>query len=191
MAKIMSYGQMQSEWSRRKNKLGFVERLVKKPAVTEGEEESPEVVMWRQCNVMIKAWLRNVIEPRLHPSIIFSGTVVEIWKELKECYSTGNPPRVHQLKNELNERKQGKDQSIIEYYTRLKAIRDELINYSHVPQCTYGAATTLINEREEEKVHQFLMGLDTSLYGHIRTNLLIEDDITSLSRAYALVLREE
>ncbi|KAK9756548.1 hypothetical protein RND81_01G105700 [Saponaria officinalis] len=35
------------------------------------------------------------------------------------------------------------------------------------------------------------MGLDNVLYGHIRSILLMEDDITSRSKAYALVLREE
>ncbi|XP_074298948.1 uncharacterized protein LOC141629933 [Silene latifolia] len=35
------------------------------------------------------------------------------------------------------------------------------------------------------------MGLDTTLYGHVRSNLLMEDEIASLSRVYALVLREE
>ncbi|XP_074298880.1 uncharacterized protein LOC141629848 [Silene latifolia] len=81
-----------------KNKLGFVEGFVKKPTVTEGEEKSLEAVTWHQCNAMMKAWLRNVIEPRLHLRISFSGTVTEIWKELKERYSAANAPRVHQLK---------------------------------------------------------------------------------------------
>ncbi|KAH9617991.1 hypothetical protein KSS87_005806 [Heliosperma pusillum] len=35
------------------------------------------------------------------------------------------------------------------------------------------------------------MGLDNVLYGHVRSNLLMEDEIASLSRAYALILREE
>ncbi|XP_074314534.1 uncharacterized protein LOC141649752 [Silene latifolia] len=174
-----------------KNKLRFVEGVVKKPHTNEGEVESLEAVAWRQCNAMVKAWLRNVIEPRRHPSISFTGTVTEIWNELKKRYSAGNAPRVHQLKSELNDCKQGNNQSIVDYYTKMKATWDELANYSHVPQCTCGAAAALAKEREEEKVHQFLMGLDTQLYGHIRTNLLMEDDITSLSRAYALVLREE
>ncbi|XP_074291444.1 uncharacterized protein LOC141618243 [Silene latifolia] len=105
-----------------KNKLGFVEGAVKKVSVTEGEEETLDSVVWRQCNAMIKAWLSNVIEPRLHLSITFSGTVIKVWKELKEHYSTGNAPRVHQLKSELNDCKQAKNQSVVEYYTRLKAI---------------------------------------------------------------------
>ncbi|XP_074298276.1 uncharacterized protein LOC141629120 [Silene latifolia] len=175
-----------------KNKLAFVEGTIKKPDAVPGEEESLKSVAWRQCNTMVKAWLRNVIEIRLHPSISFTGTVNEIWQELKDRFSSGNAPRVHQLKSELNDCKQGKNQSIVEYFTQLKTIWDELSTYSRVPQCTCGAAAELLKEREEEeKVHQFLMGLDTNLYRNIRSNLIMEDDITSLSHAYALVLREE
>ncbi|XP_074306152.1 uncharacterized protein LOC141641388 [Silene latifolia] len=35
------------------------------------------------------------------------------------------------------------------------------------------------------------MGLDSKLYGNIRTNLLMEDPIATLNRAYGLILREE
>ncbi|XP_074298205.1 uncharacterized protein LOC141629030 [Silene latifolia] len=173
-----------------KNKLEFIEGKIKQPVIKENGEGSLEAVAWRQCNAMIKAWLRNVIDQKLHPSITFSGTVSEIWEELRERFSAGNAPRVHQLKNELNECKQG-NRSVVEYYTQLKTIWDELANYSRVPKCTCGAGAMLLKEREEEKVHQFLMGLNTNLYGIIRTNLLMEDEITTLNRAYSLILREE
>ncbi|XP_074266995.1 uncharacterized protein LOC141590293 [Silene latifolia] len=108
----------------------------------------------------------------------------------EERYAAGNAPHVHQLKTELNECKQGGD-SIVEYYTHLKTIWDELANYSKAKDCTCGAAASLLKEREEEKVYQFLMGLDSKLYGNIRSNLLMEDPITTLTRAYALMLKEE
>ncbi|XP_074314693.1 uncharacterized protein LOC141649926 [Silene latifolia] len=63
--------------------------------------------------------------------------------------------------------------------------------YSSVPDCTCGARAAFIKEKKEEKVHQFIMGLNTSLYDHLRSNLLMDGTLTSLSRAYALVLREE
>ncbi|XP_074268494.1 uncharacterized protein LOC141591901 [Silene latifolia] len=174
-----------------KNKLSFVEGHVKKPVLSKNQDETLEAVAWRQCNAMLKSWIRCSIEETLHASINFSGTVVEIWKELQDSYSTGNSPRVHQLKTELADCKQRKGQSVIDYYTKMKTIWDELANYSKVHQCTCGAAESILKEREDEKVHQFLMGLDNSLYGHIRSNLLMEDEITSLTRAYSLVLREE
>ncbi|XP_074321555.1 uncharacterized protein LOC141658518 [Silene latifolia] len=172
-----------------KNKLGFLDGTVKKPEEIKGDDNI-ELLAWRQCNAMLKAWLRNVIDIKLHPSITFSLTFAQIWEELKGRYSVGNAPRVHQLKGELNECNQGR-QSVVEYYTRLKTIWDELENYSRVSKCTCGAAAQIGKEQEEEKVHQFFMGLDNGLYGHIRTNLLMEDPIRSLTRAYALVLREE
>ncbi|XP_074290214.1 uncharacterized protein LOC141616946 [Silene latifolia] len=121
--------------------MAFVEGTIKQPpkAETNGEE-SLESVAWRQCNAMVKAWLRNVIDVKLHPSIAFLGTVPEIWKELKDRFATGNAPRVHQLKSELSDCKQTKDQSVVEYYTQLKALWDELATYSRIPQCTCGVA---------------------------------------------------
>ncbi|XP_074293195.1 uncharacterized protein LOC141620152 [Silene latifolia] len=174
-----------------KNKMAFVEGTIKQPKAESNGEESLESVAWRQCSAMVKSWLRNVIDVKLHPNIAFTGTVPEIWKELNDRFATGNAPRVHQLKSELSDCKQGKDQSVVEYYTQLKALWDELATYSRIPQCTCGAAAAILKEREDEKVHQFLMGLDSSLYGNVRSNLLMEDDITSLSRAYSLILREE
>ncbi|XP_074284115.1 uncharacterized protein LOC141608671 [Silene latifolia] len=170
-----------------KNKLGFVDGTVTKPT----DKDSYEAVAWRQCQAMIKAWLRSVIDEKLHSSITFNGaTVVEIWKELQERYSAGNAPRIHQLKCELTDCKQG-SQSVVEYYTHLKSIWDELDKYSRVPDCTCGAKSAFVKEKEEEKVHQFIMGLNTTLYEPLRSHLLMDDNLTSLSRAYALVLREE
>ncbi|XP_074293169.1 uncharacterized protein LOC141620115 [Silene latifolia] len=173
-----------------KNKLGFIDGSVTKPSTGSSAANDMEAVAWRQCQAMIRAWLRGVIDPKLHSSISFNSEVKEIWDELRERYSVGNAPRVHQLKSDLHDCRLGK-QSVVEYYTRLKTIWDELANHSTVPPCTCGAAAALAKEKEEERVHQFLLGLDSPIYQNVRTNLLMEDKITSLSRAYAIVLREE
>ncbi|KAH9608882.1 hypothetical protein KSS87_011783 [Heliosperma pusillum] len=102
-----------------KNKLSFVEGKVTKP--TTADDEDIEAVVWRSCNAMLKAWLRNVIDPKLHPSIAFESTVAEVWAKLKDRYSVGNAPRVHQLKGELQDFKQGR-LTVVEYYTKLKTI---------------------------------------------------------------------
>ncbi|XP_074313703.1 uncharacterized protein LOC141648894 [Silene latifolia] len=128
-----------------KNKLKFIEGKVKKP--DEDNDEDVECVAWRQCNAMLKAWLRNVIDVKLHPSIAFEQTVSEVWEELKNRYAAGNAPRVHQLKGELMECKQGR-LPVVEYYTKLKTIWDELANYSKNTRCTCGAAAEIAKERE-------------------------------------------
>ncbi|KAK9689058.1 hypothetical protein RND81_09G032200 [Saponaria officinalis] len=68
---------------------------------------------------------------------------------------------------------------------------DELASNSRVPKCTFGAATAFLKEQEEEKVHQFLMGLNDSVYRTLRSNILMEDHIPSFNRVYGIVLRKE
>ncbi|XP_045811171.1 uncharacterized protein LOC123905559 [Trifolium pratense] len=46
-------------------------------------------------------------------------------------------------------------------------------------------------EREDERVHQFLMGLDDDLYGTLRSNIIAQDPLPSLNRVYSLVVQEE
>ena len=85
---------------------------------------------------------------------------------------------------------------MVVYYTRLKAMWDELSSYSRVPVChcggcTCNVTTEFIKEREEEKIHQFLMGLDDSVFGAVRTNILSMDPLPNLSKVYSVAVQEE
>lgn len=82
------------------------------------------------------------------------------------------------------------------YYGKLRKLWDELSVYVSTKGCKCGKCTCnwaaeLSKEREERQVHQFLMGLDNDLYGNIRTNIIAQDPLPSLNRAYALVIQEE
>ncbi|XP_074271215.1 uncharacterized protein LOC141595141 [Silene latifolia] len=149
-----------------KNKLGLVNGTVPKP---EGkEDEDCEVVAWRQCNAMIKAWLRSVIDEKLHPSIAF------FWDRSRNLEGTPRTIRSRECSSHSSIEK-----------------RPRSMQASRVPDCTCGAATAFLKEKEEEKIHQFIMGLNDTLYNNIRSNLLMDDDLTSLNRVYGIVLREE
>ena len=83
----------------------------------------------------------------------------ELWKDLEERFSQGNAPRIHQLKTEMmNTLQQG--MTISTYNTKLKGLWDELSTYSQIPPYTCGSTKALVVERENEKGHQFLMGLN-------------------------------
>ncbi|KAA8515426.1 hypothetical protein F0562_018963 [Nyssa sinensis] len=77
------------------------------------------------------------------------------------------------------------------YYTRLKAMWDKLWSYCKVPNCVCGAAAEFVKEKEEERVHQFLMGLNDEFFGTIRSQILAMDPLPSIGRAYAMVIQEE
>ncbi|MCI07384.1 hypothetical protein A2U01_0028451, partial [Trifolium medium] len=106
-----------------------------------------------------------------------------------------NGPRTHQLKSELADCKQG-GLTVVAYYSKLKTLWDELANYEQIPickckGCTCGITSKLEKRREEEKVHQFLMGLDDAAYGNVRSNMLASDPLPSLNRIYSAAVQEE
>jgi len=57
--------------------------------------------------------------------------------------------------------------------------------------CTCGAANEIRQEREDEKVHQFIMGLDDSRFGGLCTSLIGMDPLPTIGEVYSKVIREE
>ncbi|KAJ3708504.1 hypothetical protein LUZ61_012209 [Rhynchospora tenuis] len=176
---------------RAKNKLGFIDGSVMQPA----DAGAPEASLWGPCNSMLVSWLFNSIDPALQPSIAYAETVKELWDDLKERFAIGNATRIHQLKADIAAARQ-QGQSVVAYYTRLKGMWDELSNYLKVPMCTCHGCTCnmskdLLKEREDEKTHQFLMGLDDSVFKNVRSHILSMDPLPSLNKVYSLVIQEE
>ncbi|XP_010424200.1 PREDICTED: uncharacterized protein LOC104709252 [Camelina sativa] len=69
---------------------------------------------------------------------------------------------------------------------------DELKTYQASAVCPHGSTmSTLIKERDNEKFHQFVMGLDNSRFGGICTSMINMDPLPSLGVAYSKVIREE
>lgn len=46
-------------------------------------------------------------------------------------------------------------------------------------------------KREEERVHQFLVGLDDIMYGTMRSNMLTQDPLPALNRVNYVLVQEE
>ena len=118
----------------------------------------------------------NTIEPLLRSIISYIEEVQNLWEDIRECFSVANGPRVQQLKAELAECKQ-RGLSIVAYYGKLKKLWEDLANYEQMPTCKCGLCKCKLEsawekKREEEKVHEFLMGLDEILYGTVRSNIL-------------------
>lgn len=71
-----------------------------------------------------------------------------------------------------------------------------MANYEEIPQCKCGRCkcnivTKLEKRRKEEKVHQFLMGLDDESYKTTQSNVLATNPLLSLNRVYATMVQEE
>ncbi|RVW78618.1 Retrovirus-related Pol polyprotein from transposon RE1 [Vitis vinifera] len=171
---------------RAKNKLGIIDGTVNKPKGEDGNELNA----WEACNSMIISWMFNVIDKSLHSSVAYAQTAKDMWEDLKERYAVGNAPRVHQLRSEIVNLKQ-EGMTVAAYYAKIKGMWDELNQYIEIPECTCGAAQAIVKSREDEKAHQFLMGLDDTTFGTVRSSILALDPLPTLGKIYAMVTQEE
>ena len=76
------------------------------------------------------------------------------------------------------------------YYTKMKGIWDEYNTYSQILPCTCGVAKAVAIEKENEKFHQFLIGLNEK-YSVVHSQILNTNPLPSLAQVYARVSQEE
>ncbi|KAL5549734.1 hypothetical protein UlMin_004965 [Ulmus minor] len=170
-----------------KNKLGFVDGSIPKPAGID-----PNLNSWIRNNNIVISWILNSVSKEISASIIFSVFAYEIWLDLKDRFQKSNGPRIFQLRRELMNNVQ--DQNYVSvYFTKLKSIWEELSNYR--PNCTCGKCTCggvkqLISHYQIEYIMSFLMGLHDS-FSQIRGQLLLMDPLPPINKVFALVSQEE
>ena len=185
-------GENYNEWAtemlnalQAKRKAGFVDGTLQKPPEGHADLES-----WLSVNSMIVGWLRTSIEPKVRSTVTFITDAHKLWENLRERFSVGNKVRVHQLMAKLASCRQDGD-AVIDYYGRLAKMWEELQTYRPPPACTCDAAALYEKEREDERVHQFVMGLDESRFGHVVTAIIEADALPDLGKAYNKIVREE
>ncbi|XP_010511191.1 PREDICTED: uncharacterized protein LOC104787325 [Camelina sativa] len=140
---------------------------------------------------MIVAWLMNTVEPTLRTTISMVDDAHILWEDLKLQFSVGNGPRVHELKSDLANCKQ-KEDSVMMFFGNLKKMWDELAVYKPLRSCSCGElAAQLEQDRDEERTHQFLMGLDDVRFGGIRSTLTNMLPMLKLSQVYQRVVRDK
>ncbi|XP_048638582.1 uncharacterized protein LOC125610287 [Brassica napus] len=189
---VMFTGDNYNEWStelvnalRAKRKLGFIDGTISKPAI-----DDPKFELWSFVNSLIVGGIRSSIEARVRSTVTFIFDSHKLWENLKKRFSVGNKVRIHHLKEQLASCKQD-GQSVMDYFGRLAKMWEELDAYKPLPPCTCSAAAVYEKEREEEKVHQFLMGLDESRFGVVCQGIIATDSSIDLGDVYSRVVLEE
>ncbi|XP_019237780.1 PREDICTED: uncharacterized protein LOC109217935 [Nicotiana attenuata] len=122
-------------------------------------------------------------------SVQYSETAESIWKELNNRYGTVSGTKVFEIKRELSSTYQG-SLDVASYFNKLKKLWDELeiMRSSHANACA--AKEGLQKEKEEDKVHQFLMGLN-EVYVGVRSNILMMHPLPSIDNVYNILLQDE
>ncbi|RVW97878.1 Retrovirus-related Pol polyprotein from transposon RE1 [Vitis vinifera] len=146
-----------------KKKIGFVNGTVEEPS----QEDEPFMFeQWNQCNNMILSWLTHAVESDIAEGIIHAKTARE---------------------KSIATMSQG-TMTVAAYFTKIKALWDELETYRSSLTCNQRQAH--LEQREEDRLMQFLMGLNES-YKAVRSNILMMSPLPNVRQAYSLIIQEE
>lgn len=80
--------------------------------------------------------------------------------------------------------------NVIGYFIKLKKCWDELACIRLLPSYTCSASKELSDICDNDKLIQFLMGLNSS-YDHVRYQILLMDSFPPINKAYLMVLQME
>lgn len=129
---------------------------------------------------MVISWLTSSLSPEIAESVQYSDTAESTWKQLNNRYGTVNGTKKFEIKKELASTCQT-PLDIASYFNKLKKLWDELeiMGSDHAKNCTCAAKHGSLKEDEENKVHQFLMGLN-EIYVTVRSNILMMNPLPSL-----------
>jgi len=169
---------------RAKNKIAFIDGSIVRPA-TKADEEFSECHAWDMKNSMMYSWPLNVIDPKLRMTVAYCDTAKGMWDDLRKQYDMANTPKIHQLKTGIANCKQG-DMDVGEFYSKLVNSCNELNNLVKIPVCTCTGCKCEVSSKimamnEQQKVHQFLMGLNDHSYSTIRSQILALDPCRRLT----------
>ncbi|XP_041023988.1 uncharacterized protein LOC121264752 [Juglans microcarpa x Juglans regia] len=167
-----------------KNKLGFIDDSLAKPSNT-----SPLFHHWTRCNNMLLSWPLNSLSKEIATSVIYVESTMEMWSDLQQRFSQGNGPQIFQLQKSIRSFMQN-DLSVSAYYTQMKGLWDELMNYRPLPIYSCGGLRALMDMHQQDYVMRFLMGLNDS-FSQVRGQILLIDPLPPINKVFSLVLQEE
>ena len=173
-----------------KRKLGFIKGTVLCSTTDPNLSE-----LWDTHNNMVICWLMGSESESIARSIMFVGTASEIWQQLERRFSLSDGSRKYKLNKDTYEITQSGG-LIGEYYTRMKCVWEELDNLNVFPvigNVTNEVSvflTALSKQKEEQRLFQFLNGLDDH-YSHQRSQILMITPFPNVENACSLLQQEE
>ncbi|XP_057755517.1 uncharacterized protein LOC130974676 [Arachis stenosperma] len=174
-----------------KNKVKFVDGSIAKP-----DENDSLYEAWDRCNNIVISWITLALSPEIAQSVIWHDIAADLWRDLKHRYSQGDIFKMAELDDELSTIKQG-ELSVTKYFTKLKAIWEELENLRPIPPCVTCAATNCAcglemvrKYREDAYVVRFLKGLNEA-YSHVKSQVMLMKPMPKIDQAFFMLLQQE
>lgn len=172
-----------------RNKLGFIDGIVLKPALGH-----PDYGSWSRCNDMVATWLMNSVSKKIGQSLLFMSTAEAIWKNLLSLFKQDDAPRIFEIEQKLSSIQQG-SLDVSSYFTELVTLWEEYKNYVEIPVCTCGHCecnAALLWETMQQRSHviKFLKGLN-DVYDSTRRHILMLKPIPTIEETFNMVTQDE
>ncbi|XP_055814416.1 uncharacterized protein LOC129884069 [Solanum dulcamara] len=142
---------------------------------------------------MIICWISNTLSKDIADSVMSSKTAKELWDSLEQRFGKSSGAKIYHLQKELTSLIQG-NSDIAGYFTKLKRLWDELDGINVIVccscKCTCDGKAKLTKSLEDQRLIQFLMGLN-DVYAQARGNILMMNPLPGMDVAYLLLLQDE
>ena len=172
-----------------KNKLGFIDGTIPKPA-----PNTSFIKAWERVNSTLITWFMKVLDPTIARSILHFVSTAAIWTNLIERFGQTSSTQVYDYLQQLAEIEQGND-SISTFFTKLQILWDKQDAAQPLPTCTCNnckcnLTSKLLKLQEEQRLISFLMKLNAS-FKHVRANIIMQYPLPSITHVYRLLIQEE
>ncbi|XP_075480626.1 uncharacterized protein LOC142521286 [Primulina tabacum] len=131
----------------------------------------------------------NSVSKDIFGGIVYSSDASTVWSDLKDQFDKINGSMIFSLHRELGRLTQGNN-TISVYFCKLKQLWDEYSSLVTLPSCECAAARKYVEHDQQQRLLQFLMGLNDS-YMHVRSQILMMVPLPTVGQAFSLLSEEE
>ncbi|CAN1222782.1 hypothetical protein LINGRAPRIM_LOCUS670 [Linum grandiflorum] len=151
-----------------KNKLRFVDGTYLAPSATDASHSA-----WIRCNFVVLNWIFNSVSEDIAQSLISYDDAASVWKDLKQRFSQ-------------------------EYFTNLKVLWEEFLQYRPIPICDCNpdhvvackVVTKMLLYQDQDYVIRFIRGLNES-FEVVRSQLLLMEPLPDINTAFKFAVQLE
>ncbi|XP_074299664.1 uncharacterized protein LOC141630814 [Silene latifolia] len=145
-------------------KFGFIDGTIKKPT------DPVLLENWEVVHCTLVQWIHNTIDESLLETISYVEDASVLWNDLAAQFSVVDGTVIYNMKTQLKNCVQTKGMDVTTYYGKLKSLWDSLVVHEPPFACKCGdckcnIGPDAIKRLDNERLHQFFMGLDPTLYG--------------------------
>lgn len=173
-----------------RKKFGFVDGTIPRPT-----DESGDLEDWWTNNALVVSWIKLTIEAQVRSNLSPYDVAKDLWEHIQKRFSVKNGSKIGRVKAEIASARQ-KGMSIEAYFGHMTKLWTTLNDYRQPKTCRCGQckcnlAIELAKERDEDRVHEFLRGLDEVTFGGIRSSLMARVPFPSMDDVYNVLTQEE